>query len=133
MMEFYLPIKWLHIFAVSISGCLFLLRGSAALAGASWPYAAVVRYTSYSVDSVPLTAALMLATMLPAGSFANHWFSVKLALILAYIVLGVFALRQARKRRVRAICFTGALLAFALVVGIAIAHHPLGWWLLLRG
>jgi len=131
MMEFYLPIKWVHICAVSLSGCLFALRGGAALAGASWPYAALARYTSYSIDTVLLSAALMLATILPAGFFANHWLTVKLALIVAYIALGAIALRRTRRLALRGFCFAGALAVFVLVIGIAIAHHPLGW--LLRG
>ena len=131
-MEFYLPIKWVHICAVSLSGGLFALRGSAALAGASWPYTALVRYVSYTIDTILLSAALMLAAILPAGFFANHWLTVKLALIVVYIVLGAFALRCHRLRATRGFCFAGALMIFALVIGIAIAHHPLGW-LQLRG
>jgi len=132
-MEFYLPIKWVHIGAVSLSGCLFALRGGASLAGAAWPHAAPVRYASYTIDTVLLSAALMLAAILPAGYFANHWLTTKLLLIVVYIVLGAFTLRRARSRRARALCFAAALIAFASVIGIAIAHHPLGWVLLLRG
>lgn len=131
-MEFYLPIKWVHICAVMLSGTLFLLRGGAALAGASWPYAAPLRYASYTIDTVLLSAALMLATILPSGFFANHWLTVKLALIVIYIVLGAFALRRGGSPRIRKLCFACALVTFALVIGIAIAHHPLGWWWLLR-
>lgn len=133
MMEFYLPIKWVHICAVMLSGSLFLLRGGAALAGASWPYAAPVRYLSYTIDTVLLSAALMLATILPLGFFANHWLTVKLTLIVIYIALGAFALRRASSHALCGPCFVGALVTFALVIGIAIAHHPLGWWLLLHG
>ena len=133
MMEFYLPIKWLHVCAVSLSGGLFTLRGGAALAGASWPYAALPRYASYTIDTVLLSAALMLATILPSGFFANHWLTAKLALIAVYIALGALALRRNRTRAARGFCFAGALAAFAFVIGIAIAHHPLGWFLWLRG
>ena len=132
MLEFYPQIKWLHIFAVALSGSLFALRGVATLAGANWPRAAVVRYTSYTIDSVLLTAALMLATMLPAGLFANHWLTLKLALVVVYIVLGTLALRRARTRTLRLGCFIAALMAFIAIVGIAIAHHPQGWWWLLH-
>ena len=44
-----------------------------------------------------------------------------------YVVLGVFAMRPARTRRTRAICYVAALLAFVGMYGIARAHHPLGW------
>ncbi len=88
-----------------------------------------MRYLSYSIDSVLLTAALMLLTILPGAMFANHWLMVKVALVIVYVVLGVFALRRGRTPRMRAVCFFAALLVFATIIGIARAHHPLGWLL----
>jgi uncharacterized membrane protein SirB2 len=40
----------------------------------------------------------------------------------------VFALRRGRSRTIRATCYVAALLVFATIVGIARAHHPLGWF-----
>ena len=74
-----------------------------------------------------LTAALMLVSMLPAAMFANHWLSFKLALLVVYVVLGTFALRRAATPRGRWICFVAALAVYAAMIGIARAHHPLGW------
>lgn len=132
MIEFYLPIKWVHIVAIGLSGTLFGARGLAALLGAHWPYAIVVRRTSYAIDTVLLTAALMLVAILPAAVFADHWLTVKLVLIVVYIALGVAALRRLCSPRVRLACYVLALMTFVSVVGIAIAHHPLGWWWLLH-
>ena len=129
MIEFYAQIRSVHIWAVTLSGCLFALRGVGMLAGARWPRAALLRYLSYSIDTVLLTAALMLVTILPAAVFANGWLTVKLVLVVAYVVLGVFALRRGRSRGVRAGCYAAALLVFAAIVGIARMHHPLGWLL----
>jgi len=127
VIEFYVQIKWVHIAAIALSGVLFTARGAYAIAGARWPYAGVVRYLSYAIDSVLLTAALMLATMLPSALFANQWLTVKLLLVVFYIALGVFALRRGRPQKSRLIGFVFALLTYILIVGIAIAHHPLGW------
>ncbi|MBS0584299.1 MAG: SirB2 family protein [Proteobacteria bacterium] len=126
MMEFYLPVKSVHICAVALSGMLFLLRGGTALAGARWPYAAPVRYASYAIDTVLLSAALMLVTMLPAALFANHWLTAKLVLVVVYIAFGVFALRRHGARRGRAACYLAALASYATIIGIAITHSPLG-------
>jgi hypothetical protein len=41
--------------------------------------------------------------------------------------MGTFALRRARTRRMRAAFLACAIAAYAAVIGIAIAHHPLGW------
>jgi uncharacterized membrane protein SirB2 len=125
MMEFYPQVRAVHILAAIISGSLFALRGACVIAGMRWPRAAPVRYLSYAIDTTLLTAALMLVAMLPAAMFANHWLTVKLCFVVAYVVLGIASMRT-RSRGLQAGFYIAALLAFALVVGIARAHHPLG-------
>ena len=129
MVDFYPQILIAHILAISLSGSLFALRGLGVLAGTRWPQAAPVRYLSYSIDTVLLTAALMLLTILPGAMFANGWLTVKLVLVVAYVVLGSFALKRGRTPRMRTTCFVAALLVFVTIIGIALAHHPLGWLL----
>ncbi|MEJ7806961.1 MAG: SirB2 family protein [Telluria sp.] len=129
MIEFYPQIRSLHILAVILSGSLFALRGIGMLANARCPQAAPVRYLSYSIDTVLLTAALMLLTILSGAMFANHWLMLKVLLVIAYVVLGVFALRRGRTPRMRTMSYVAALLVFATIIGIARAHHPLGWLL----
>lgn len=131
MIEFYPQIKAFHIFVALLSGSLFALRGGFALAGARWPNAAVVRYSSYAIDTALLTAALMLATILPGAMFANGWLAVKILLIVAYVVLGVFAMRRAKTQRTRLVSYVAALLVFVSIYAVARAHDPLGfvrWW-----
>lgn len=126
MIEFYPQIKHAHIGLALLSGALFAARGLLLLLGARWANAAPLRYLSYAIDTALLTAALMLLTILPGSLYANGWLAVKLALIVAYVVLGVFALRRGRSRGVRAACYVAALLVFAQVYFIARTHHPLG-------
>ena len=128
MLTYYALVKSVHILAVSVSGLVFLVRGLLVQAGRErWAQMAAVRFASYGIDTVLLTAALMLVAMLPGAVFANHWLAVKVALVVGYIVLGAFALRRASTRRRRAVFLAAAVAAYALVVGIALAHHPLGW------
>jgi len=126
MIAFYVQIKWVHVVAVLLSGGLFALRGIAVLAGQRWPLAAPLRYLSYSIDTTLLTAALMLLTILPAGVFANGWLTLKLLLLVVYVVLGTLALTRGKTQRVRAICFVAALLTYGYMLGVARMHHPLG-------
>lgn len=125
MMDFYPQIKLVHIAAIVCSGALFFLRGSSALAGLRWPMAAPVRYLSYTIDTVLLTAAMMLLTILPGALFANGWLLVKVALVVTYVVLGILAMRS-RRMRTRVAMFALALLVYAQIYAIARAHHPLG-------
>ena len=91
MLEFYPQIKWVHVAAVICSGLLFALRGTAQLAGARWTMAAPLRYLSYAIDTTLLTAALMLATLLHQYPFVHAWLTVKVLLLVVYVVLGSFA------------------------------------------
>ena len=133
MIEFYAQIKGVHVLAILCSGALFALRGSGLLLGMRWPMAAPVRYISYTIDTVLLTAAMMLLTILPSGLYANGWLATKLVLVLCYILLGVFAFKRDRSTRSRAALFIAAVLVYAQIYCIARTHHPLGALLLLLG
>ena len=127
MIAFYPQIKHIHIVIAVLSGSLFAVRGGFALAGARWPQSLPVKWLSYAIDTALLTAAMMLLTILPWTMFANGWLLAKIAIIVAYVVLGVLAMRPQRSRRERSLYYAAALLAFAAIYGIARAHHPLGW------
>ncbi len=135
MIEFYPQIKLVHVAAIMASGSLFAVRGAALLAGLRWPLWAPVRYLSYSIDTVLLTAAMMLLTILPGSLFSNGWLTVKVVLVVAYIVFGILALgqRHARSRARRALFYVAALLTFLQIYCIARTHHPLGALSLLLG
>lgn len=126
MIEFYPHIKHVHIAMALASGALFALRGAGVLAGMRWPHWLAVRWTSYTIDTALLTAALMLLTILPGGLFVNGWLTVKVGLVVVYVVLGVFAIRRGRSRAAKAGFYVAALATFGLVYSIARAHHPLG-------
>ncbi|MBU3722255.1 MAG: hypothetical protein FGM19_05010 [Limnohabitans sp.] len=50
------------------------------------------------------------------------------ALLVVYIVLGSFALKRGRTRMQRLLFFVAALVVALVMVGIALARHPAGWW-----
>lgn len=128
MMEFYPQIKMVHVATVVLSGGLFFLRGGLVQAGRQdWAMAGPLRYLSYGIDTVLLTAAFMLLTILPGAMFANGWLATKLVLLVAYVVLGSFALKRGRTARSRRAFFLAATLTYLAMYGIARAHHPYGW------
>jgi len=127
MIELYPQIKFMHVSCVILSGSLFALRGLMMLAGSRFTNHAALRYLSYAIDTTLLTAAVMLVAMLHQYPFVQAWLTVKVLLLAVYILLGVFALRRGRTRRVRAICYVAALAVFATIIGVALAHNPLGW------
>jgi uncharacterized membrane protein SirB2 len=127
MEAFYLDIRNVHIGAVLASGALFFLRGLGVnVFNAAWPMWGPIRYLSYAVDTTLLTAALMLMTIVRQYPFVHAWLTVKVVLLVAYIVLGSFALKRGKTRSRRLGFYVAALLVFGFIFSVARAHHPLG-------
>jgi len=126
MLEFYPQIKFVHVLCVVLSGGLFALRGALMLSGSQFANHGVLRLASYAIDTTLLTAALMLVTILRQYPFVQAWLTVKVLLLVVYIVLGVFALRRGRTRRQRGLFFLAALAVYFLIVSVALTHDPRG-------
>jgi uncharacterized membrane protein SirB2 len=126
MIEFYEQIKLVHITAVLASGTLFALRGLFLNLGYDWVMAAAIRWVSYTIDTTLLTAALMLTTIIQQYPFVDMWLTVKVVLLVIYIVLGFFSFWRARSRGVRIGCWLAALAVFGFIISVAVAHDPLG-------
>ena len=126
MEAFYLEIRAVHIGAVIVSGLLMLLRGMARNAfDAVWVMAWPVRVLSYTIDTVLLTAALMLTTIIQQFPFVDGWLTMKVLLLVVYIMLGYNGLRG-RTPQLRWASLAGAALFYGFIVTIARAHSPLG-------
>ncbi len=126
MIAFYPQIKLVHIIAVLLSGGLFFLRGLALHLGGKWAMAAPLRYLSYTVDTVLLTAALMLATILHQYPFVHGWLTMKVVLLVVYVGLGTYALKRGQTLRTRVLCWLAALAVYAFIISVARTHHPAG-------
>lgn len=126
MTEFYAEIRLVHILAVLFSGSLFLLRGLAFFAGAQWAMTMPIRFLSYSIDTILLTTALMLMTIVQQYPFVHGWLTVKVLLLVVYIALGFTAFWKGRTRAIRLASWIAALAVFGFIMSVARAHHPLG-------
>lgn len=126
MIEFYPQIKFVHILCVILSGSLFTLRGILMLVRSRYTNHVALRMLSYVIDTTLLTAALMLITLLHQYPFVQAWLTVKVLLLVVYIVLGVLALRRGRTRQAQVASLIAALLVYAFIITVAIAHNPWG-------
>ena len=90
-----------------------------------WPSALPVRILTWSVDTVLLTAALMLMTIVQQFPFVDSWLTMEVLLLVVYILLGSLAFRGKRKST-RLWALGAALLVFGFIVTVARAHNPLG-------
>src|SRR5690606_27888278 len=100
--------------------------GASILAKAAWPRAFPVRLLTWTIDTILLTAALMLMTIVRQYPFIDAWLTVKVLLLLVYIGLGTQAFRMTRPVWVRTGFWLAALMVFGFIVTVARAHDPLG-------
>lgn len=123
----YPVVKTMHIGLVLASGGLFVFRGLGVIFKRDEAMRAPVRYLSYGIDTALLAAALLLLAILQLNPLTTSWLMAKLALLLAYIVLGSLALKRAHTRSRRVMAFVAALLCFGAMYSIARRHNPLGF------
>jgi uncharacterized membrane protein SirB2 len=126
LLELYPQIRLFHISCALLSGSLFCVRGLLMLAGSTHANHLLLRWLSYVIDTWLFAAALLLMTLLHQYPIQQDWLTIKVLLIVAYVVLGSFALRRARTYRARAGLFAAAVLVYLLVISVARAHDPLG-------
>ncbi|HET9835182.1 MAG TPA: SirB2 family protein [Rhodanobacteraceae bacterium] len=126
MAAWYLQILWTHVGCVIASGSLFFMRGCMMLAGLPAANHVALRRLSVVIDSLLLSAAIALTTIIHQYPFVQAWLTVKVILLVVYIVLGVFALRRGRTRAIRAGFFAAAMIVFLFIVTVARTHAPIG-------
>lgn len=129
----YLILKHLHVTCVALSGAGFLLRGIWSLSGSALLKARLTRVLPHLIDSCLLASAIALAWMAGQAPFVNGWLTAKVMGLLAYIGLGMVALKPSRPRGVRMLAFAAALAAFGYIVSVALTKNPLGWLAALGG
>ncbi len=121
----YLALKHLHVACVLISGLGFVLRGIWMLRDSSLLSHRLSRILPHVVDTALLGSALALAVWSGQYPFAAGWLTAKVGGLLAYIVLGVFALKRGKTKAVRAAFLLLALTAYAYIVSVALTRNPL--------
>jgi uncharacterized membrane protein SirB2 len=126
MTAYYLVLRNLHIACAILTITLFVLRGALMLANSPWQRNVVLRNLPHVVDTVLLTTALMLTTIIHQYPFAVDWLTVKVLLLVIYVVLGSLALKRGRTRAIRITALVAALIVVAFLLSVARAHHPLG-------
>lgn len=126
MSQYYLALRHVHIACAVLTIALFVLRGGLMLAGSRWLQSPVLRFLPHVIDTVLLTTALMLLGIVHQYPFVHGWLTVKVVLLVVYIVLGSIAIKRGRTRPVRIAAFVAALVTVGFIYTVARAHHPLG-------
>jgi uncharacterized membrane protein SirB2 len=123
----YGDIKLVHVSAVTLSLAGFVARGVGMLGGAAWVKSRAAKTLPHVVDTVLIVSAIALAWMLRVTPTNAPWLGAKIAGLLAYIALGMVALRFGRTKEVRAAAWVAALATFGYIVSVAITKDPRGF------
>jgi uncharacterized membrane protein SirB2 len=119
------PVKFVHVTCAVITGAGFFLRGIWMMRASSMLDRRWVRIVPHVVDTVLLGSAVVLAVNIHQYPGVDAWLTAKVAGLVAYVGLGMVALRHGRSRRVRIAAWVAALMVFAYVVAVAVTRSPL--------
>ena len=127
----YIAIKHSHMLFAVISGLFFLVRGAWMLMDSGMLQKKWVKILPHINDSLLLLCAIGLSVMSHQYPIAQDWLTVKVLALIAYIVLGVIALKKGKTKGIRTLALVGALFAFVFTFSVARTHNPMGFFSLL--
>lgn len=123
----YMAFKHSHMLLAAISGLFFLVRGAWMLMDSDRLQKKWVKIVPHVVDTLLLACAIALCVILNQYPFVDSWLTVKVVMLVAYIGLGMVALKRGKTKAIRTVAFFAALASFLFMVSVAISHHPLGF------
>jgi uncharacterized membrane protein SirB2 len=119
--------KNLHMTFALLSITGFVIRGYWMMRSSPLSEHRLTKIAPHVIDTLFLATGIAMVINLQLAVLQNHWLLAKFAGLIVYIVLGAIALRHGRTLKVRALAFTGALLAFTYIVNTAITKSPTPW------
>lgn len=119
--------KMLHTFAAVLTICGFILRGYWMMRESQLLQHRITKILPHIVDTLFLLAGIALVWMLGLNVFTQPWLLAKFAGLIAYILLGTFALKRGKTMEIRITAFVLALAVYAWVVGVAVSKSPASW------
>ena len=122
----YLTVKLIHQSAVALSLTGFFVRGAASLSGATWVQSRMAKTLPHLIDTVLLLSALTLAWMLSLTPANAPWLMAKVMGLVAYVALGVIAMRPTRSKRVRVAAWLAAMATAGWIVSVDITKSAWG-------
>ncbi len=129
-----MSLKTLHLSCISLTFLLFNIRAIGHLSGLTWVQQKWLRIVPHFVDTILLTTGILLAILLQQYPFVHPWLTAKFFALIAYIILGSYALKQAKTWNMQLLSYLAAQCAFFYLVFTALLHNPNPkyWYLLLN-
>ena len=121
-------VKTVHVTFVALSFAGFFIRGIWMLKDSPLLRQKWVRISPQVVDTVLLVSAVILAVQLHMSPMEQPWLMAKIIALLAYIAVGLVALRLGRNKHVRLVAWLLGLVIFLYIVSVALSKSVLGWF-----
>ncbi len=119
----YMALKHTHLLLVAISISLLCIRFVLALKGSALLQKKLFKVLPHVVDTFLLASAVGLMLTLQQYPFVTPWLTDKFIGLLAYIALGVMALKG-RTKAMRVLAFFGAIGWLVLMARVAVTKTP---------
>ena len=120
-------LKAIHITFVALSFTGFFIRGIWMLRDSPLLKQRWVRISPQVVDTVLLVSAIVLAVQLRFSPMEQPWLMAKIVALLAYIGVGLVALRLGRSKRIRLVAWLFGMVIFLYIVSVAMTKSVMGW------
>jgi uncharacterized membrane protein SirB2 len=121
-------LKTIHVTFAALSFTGFFIRGIWMLRDSPLLKQRWVKITPHVVDTVLLVSAIVLAVRLRLSPLDQPWLMAKIIALVAYIGVGMVALRIGRTKTVRTAAWVLGMVIFAYIVSVAVTRSALGWF-----
>ena len=128
MSDLFLPLRSVHMTCAALSLLGLFIRWIWMLRDSPLLQKRVVKIVPHIVDTLLLLSAIGLVGIVGFGP-NSAWLSAKIVGLIAYIVLGTFALKRGRTKGARAVFGVLAIIVFAFIASVARTHNPLGFFM----
>lgn len=116
----YMALKHTHLMLLTLSIGLFVIRFLARQAGAGFVQLKVVKIAPHIIDTLLLLSGFALMFTMGYPLWPINWLSVKLLLVVAYIITGIIAMRANSKAK-RWLAAALAIVWICAIVHLAIS------------
>lgn len=123
----YLLIRNLHTLAALLTISGFILRGYWMVTGSDRLTHRITRTVPHIVDTIFLLSGIAMLLMLSLNPLTQSWLLAKFVGLIAYILLGIVAIRRGSTMQTRKVAFVAALSVFAYIVGVALSKSAASW------
>lgn len=121
----YIAYKHLHTSFAALSIIFFIIRAYWSVLERGCLQSTFVRVAPHIIDTLFLLSGLAMAFTI---GFNHPWLIAKIIGLIAYIYVGIFAIRRGRTPQIRLLSAVVAVLIYVYIVGIALNKSVLSFF-----